>query len=102
MRKFSKRFGRLGTETAFAVGADAAAWASQGNTVYPFHLGDINLPTPKHIVEAAMAAIKAGKTGYAPGAGIMPLRENWRKMWEWIEVSSTQLKMFRSNQAENR
>ena len=75
MRKFSKRFGRLGTETAFAVGADAAAWASRGNTVYPFHLGDINLPTPKHIVEAAMAAIKAGKTGYAPGAGIMPLRE---------------------------
>lgn len=75
MRKFSERFNRLGTETAFAVGADAAAWAAKGHTVYPFHLGDINLPTPQHIVDGAMDAIKAGKTGYAPGPGIMPLRD---------------------------
>ncbi|MCF7802249.1 MAG: aminotransferase class I/II-fold pyridoxal phosphate-dependent enzyme [Candidatus Marinimicrobia bacterium] len=75
MRKFSARFNRLGTETAFAVGADAAAWEAKGHTVYPFHLGDINLPTPQHIVDGAMAAIKAGKTGYAPGPGIMPLRD---------------------------
>jgi len=35
----------------------------------------MNIPTPQHIVDAAMAGIKAGKTGYAPGQGIMPLRE---------------------------
>ncbi len=75
MRKFANRFGRLGTETAFKVGADTADWAAQGHKVYPFHLGDINIPTPQHIVDAAMAGIKAGKTGYAPGAGIDPLRQ---------------------------
>lgn len=75
MRKFSSRYGRLGTETAFAVGADAAAWASKGNTVYPFHLGDMNIITPEHIMEAAFKAARDGKTGYAPGPGILPLRE---------------------------
>ena len=75
MRKLANRFSRLGTETAFIVGADAAAWAVEGHKVYPFHLGDINIPTPQHIVAAAMAGIQAGKTGYAPGSGIEPLRE---------------------------
>lgn len=75
MRTFTKRYSRLGSETAFKVGADAAAWAASGHKVYPFHLGDMNIPTPPHIVEAAMAAIRDGKTGYAPGCGILPLRE---------------------------
>ncbi|OQX29256.1 MAG: aspartate aminotransferase [Spirochaeta sp. LUC14_002_19_P3] len=75
MKNLAKRYGRLGTETAFAVGADAAAWAAKGNKVYPFHLGDMNIITPEHIIEAALKAAREGKTGYTPGAGIMPLRE---------------------------
>lgn len=73
--KLADRLVNLGTETAFKVGAQAADWAAKGNKVYPFHLGDINIPTPENIVEAAMRAIHDGKTGYCPGAGIMPLRE---------------------------
>jgi aspartate/methionine/tyrosine aminotransferase len=69
------RIARLGTETAFAVSAEAAAWQEKGNRVYPFHLGDMNLPTPQNIVDAAMKAIRDGKTGYCPNAGIFPLRE---------------------------
>ncbi len=75
MRKFASRYDRLGTETAFAVGADAAAWAAKGNKVYPFHLGDMNIITPEYILDAAMKAARDGKTGYAPGPGILPLRE---------------------------
>ena len=75
MRKFANRYGRLGTETAFAVGADAAAWSAKGNKVYPFHLGDMNITTPEYIRDAATKAARDGKTGYAPGPGIMPLRE---------------------------
>lgn len=56
MRKFTSRYSRLGTETAFAVGADAAAWSAKGNQVYPFHLGDMNITTPEYIREAAMKA----------------------------------------------
>ena len=73
--QLAKRLEKLGTETAFLVSSKATEWAAHGNRVYPFHLGDINLPTPRNIVDAAMRAIKEGKTGYAPSAGIMPLRE---------------------------
>jgi len=71
----AERIGRLGTETAFAVSAEAADWQGEGHTVYPFHLGDMDLPTPDNIVEAAFKALRDGKTGYCPPAGIMPLRE---------------------------
>jgi aspartate/methionine/tyrosine aminotransferase len=73
--KFADRIARLGTETAFAVSAEAAAFAAQGNTVYPFHLGDMNLPTPANVMEAAVRAMKDGKTGYCPNAGIPRLRD---------------------------
>jgi aspartate/methionine/tyrosine aminotransferase len=73
--QLADRLGRLGTETAFAVSAAAAEWAAAGHRVYPFHLGDIDLPTPANIVEAMNKAIADGKTGYCPAAGIAPLRE---------------------------
>jgi len=69
------RIARLGTETAFAVSAEAAAFAAKGNHVYPFHLGDMNLPTPSTVVEGAVKAIHDGKTGYCPNSGIPQLRE---------------------------
>lgn len=72
---FAQRVARLGTETAFAVGAECAAWAAKGHTVYPFHLGDIDLPTPRNVVEAAERAIADRKTGYCPNAGIPELRQ---------------------------
>ncbi|MEO6652906.1 MAG: aminotransferase class I/II-fold pyridoxal phosphate-dependent enzyme [Ilumatobacteraceae bacterium] len=73
--ELATRLNRLGTETAFAVSQAAAEWASAGNRVYPFHLGDMNLATPANIVEAMNAAIADGKTGYCPAAGIDPLRD---------------------------
>jgi aspartate/methionine/tyrosine aminotransferase len=66
---------RLGTETAFAVSAEADEWRALGHTVYPFHLGDMDLRTPENIVEAAFRAIRDGKTGYCPNAGIPELRQ---------------------------
>jgi len=65
----------LGSETAFAVSAEAAKLGSTGRKIFPFHLGDINLPTPPTVVAAANAAIEAGKTGYCPSPGIPELRE---------------------------
>ena len=72
--KLARQLEKLGTETAFAVSLKAAEWASQGHKVYPFHLGDINMPTPDNIMEAAKKAICDGFTGYCPGAGIPELR----------------------------
>ncbi len=72
--KLADRLNRLGTETAFAVAATAADWVSKGNEVFPFHLGDLNLPTPENISAAMQRAVVEGKTGYCPNAGIAPLR----------------------------
>jgi aspartate/methionine/tyrosine aminotransferase len=73
--RFADRIQRLGTETAFAVSSEAAAWAAQGHKVYPFHLGDMNIPTPANVMAAAVKAMQGGKTGYCPNAGIPQLRE---------------------------
>ena len=73
--KYAKQITNLGTETAFAVSAQAKDWANKGHKVYPFHLGDLNFKTPSNIIEATMRAIQDGKTGYCPSEGILPLRE---------------------------
>jgi aspartate/methionine/tyrosine aminotransferase len=73
--QLASRLDDLGTETAFAVSQAAAEFAAGGNRVFPFHLGDMNLPTPANIVAAMNAAIADGKTGYCPAAGIPALRE---------------------------
>jgi aspartate/methionine/tyrosine aminotransferase len=69
------RLNNLGTETAFAVSLAAAEWGAKGNKIFPFHLGDINLPTPGNVVDAMNRAIADGKTGYCAAAGIAALRE---------------------------
>ena len=69
------RISRLGTETAFAVAARAAAHKAAGHEVFPFHLGDMNIPTPANVMEAACRAMRAGKTGYCPSPGIPELRD---------------------------
>lgn len=72
--RIANRIDRLGTETAFAVSAEAATFAAQGNAVFPFHLGDLNMPTPSTVVDGSFKAIKDGKTGYNPSAGIPEIR----------------------------
>ena len=69
------RLERLGSETAFAVSLEAAAFAASGGRVYPFHLGDMNIPTPRNIMDATYKAMLEGKTGYCSNYGITPLRE---------------------------
>ncbi|NQU66565.1 MAG: aminotransferase class I/II-fold pyridoxal phosphate-dependent enzyme [Candidatus Marinimicrobia bacterium] len=73
--ELSGRLSNLGTETAFAVSADAAVFGAKGNKIYPFHLGDIDIRTPINIIDAAYRAMLDGKTGYNPAAGIPQLRE---------------------------
>ncbi len=71
----AERMSRIGTETAFAVSQEANQLVRQGKKIYPFHLGDMNIRTPANVMDAAIEAMKQGKTGYAPTAGILELRE---------------------------
>ena len=58
-----------------AVDAKAKALQAAGEDVCGFAAGEPDFDTPDHIKEACIAALKAGKTKYAPTPGIQPLRE---------------------------
>jgi aspartate/methionine/tyrosine aminotransferase len=45
-----------------------------GRDIVSFCIGQPDFPTPEHVQEAAIAAIRAGKHGYTPSAGIDELR----------------------------
>ncbi|MBA4782974.1 MAG: pyridoxal phosphate-dependent aminotransferase [Rhizobiales bacterium] len=68
-------FERIGEENAFAVLARATALAEQGKDIINLGIGQPDFPTPQHIVEAAIKALRDGQHGYTPATGILPLRE---------------------------
>ena len=70
----SRRAESLGTENAFVVLAEVNALARQGREIVSFCIGQPDFPTPVHIQDAALAAIRGGKHGYTPSAGIDELR----------------------------
>ena len=67
--------GRLGTESAFEVLARATRLQQQGRSIINLGIGQPDFPTPPHIVEAAVKALRDGHHGYTPANGILPLRE---------------------------
>lgn len=52
-----------------------AALAVGRDDVINLTLGEPDFATPQHIAEAGMAAVRAGHTRYAPGAGLPALRD---------------------------
>ena len=75
MPELSRRAASLGTENAFVVLAEVNALARQGKDIISFCIGQPDFPAPVHVQEAAIRAIREGKHGYTPSAGIDPLRE---------------------------
>ena len=70
----SRRADSLGTENAFVVLAEVNALARSGRDIVSFCIGQPDFPTPHNIQDAAIAAIRGGKHGYTPSAGIDELR----------------------------
>jgi aspartate/methionine/tyrosine aminotransferase len=75
MPDISRRAASLGTENAFVVLAEVNALARQGKDIISFCIGQPDFPAPENVQEAAIRAIRAGKHGYTPSAGIDELRE---------------------------
>ena len=75
MLKLAAAMGRLGTESAFEVLARAKALEAQGRLIINLGIGQPDFPTPEHIVEAAIKALKDGHHGYTPANGIPELRQ---------------------------
>ncbi|MEO0497242.1 MAG: pyridoxal phosphate-dependent aminotransferase [Pseudomonadota bacterium] len=68
-------FSRIGEENAFAVLARAQALAAGGMDVINLGIGQPDFPTPDHIVEAAIKALRDGAHGYTPATGLPQTRE---------------------------
>lgn len=75
MPKISRRTAELGTENAFVVLAEVNERVRQGKDVISFCIGQPDFATPLNIQDAAVRAIRDGKHGYTPSAGIPELRE---------------------------
>ncbi|MFM9884505.1 MAG: pyridoxal phosphate-dependent aminotransferase, partial [Burkholderiales bacterium] len=75
MPRISHRTAELGTENAFVVLAEVNELARQGKDIISFCIGQPDFNTPTHIQDAAVKAIREGRHGYTPSAGINELRE---------------------------
>src|SRR5205085_3413592 len=75
MPDISRRAASLGTENAFVVLAEVNALARAGKDIISFCIGQPDFPAPENVQEAAIKAIKDGKHGYTPSAGIDELRQ---------------------------
>lgn len=65
----------LATEGVFETQARAHALEREGRDVVHLEIGEPGFPTPDHVVEAAIRALRDGETRYTPPAGISLLRE---------------------------
>jgi aspartate/methionine/tyrosine aminotransferase len=74
MPNLSRRATALGTENAFVVLAEVNRLIRDGKDIVSFCIGQPDFPTPTHIQDAAVDAVRGGKHGYTPSAGIDELR----------------------------
>jgi len=74
MPKLSRRAEALGTENAFVVLAEVNRLIRGGADIISFCIGQPDFPTPVHVQDAAVAAVREGRHGYTPSAGIDELR----------------------------
>jgi aspartate aminotransferase len=75
MPEISRRARSLGTENAFVVLAEVNELARKGKDIISFCIGQPDFPAPQNVQEAAIRAIREGRHGYTPSAGIDELRE---------------------------
>ncbi len=72
---FADRIGRIEVSATMAVTAEAARLRAQGAQLVDFGAGEPHFATPRHIKDAAIAAIEANFTRYTVVAGIPELRK---------------------------
>lgn len=62
-----------------AIGEKVLQLQKEGRDVIRLQIGEPDFCTPKHIIEAAKAAMDRGETHYAPNRGLLSLREEISK-----------------------
>jgi aspartate aminotransferase len=69
------RLKTLGTEQAYVVLGAARELEAAGHDVVHLEIGEPDMPTPPHVVEACVQALRDGRTRYALAAGVPELRD---------------------------
>src|SRR5450631_1143547 len=72
---FADRISRIEVSATMAVAAEAAKLRAQGANLVDFGAGEPHFPTPRHIKDAAIAAIDANFTRYTVVPGIPDVRK---------------------------
>ena len=75
MRPLAKRVGQLSGEGALAVFGRARELEAEGRDIIHLELGEPDFHPPAPVIQAAKAALDAGRDRYAPPAGVPALRE---------------------------
>ncbi len=75
MIKLTQRIQKVKPSPTLAIDTKAKALKAEGVDVVGFGAGEPDFDTPEHIKQAAIAALKAGKTKYTPVGGINELKD---------------------------
>ena len=73
--KLAKNLEKLGTESAFAILAEAKKLEAQGKEMIHLSLGQPDFKSPQHVVDAAKKAIDDGHHGYVLANGTLECRQ---------------------------
>lgn len=75
IRPLSRKLDRIAPSATTVLNERAIAMKRDGMEVFNFAVGEPDFPTPKHIKEAGIAAIRENMTRYTPATGILDLKE---------------------------
>lgn len=75
MIKISDKISAIAPSLTLAISARANELKAAGEKIINFSVGEPDFDTPKHIVDAAKAALDSGKTKYIAAAGLPKLKE---------------------------
>ncbi len=75
MLELAERSRLIAPSATMAMAAEARRLKSEGREIFDFSLGEPDFGTPLNIQDAAIRAMREGKTHYTPAAGIPELRK---------------------------
>src|SRR5437870_12392868 len=90
----SKLASSIQPSATLAAAAKARQLKAEGIQVFDFSLGEPDFPTPEHICQAAVKAMRDGHTHYTPANGIPELRAaiaRWYQKTYGIRYSADQV-----------
>lgn len=82
MIPISKMAAAVQPSATLAAGAKARQLKAEGIHVFDFSLGEPDFPTPEHICQAAVKAMREGHTHYTPASGIPELRQEIARWYQ--------------------